>query len=193
VSIGVLRICFVLGCISLSSMAATCQEVLHALVGTISSVNSAAKTIAVRTDDGGESNLKDMIGSRRAIQFDKNIRTDPAAADELKKIGGRTIVYYFGYGDLRTVVALRSLGPGPFTQSAGKVVSFNKKDHALTISRESGDVELFDVASDTVVDTEMGAVGGFEFRPGKGDSVRVTSAVVNGNRTAMFIATVPAD
>lgn len=190
---GILRICFLLGCLSLSSMAATCQEVVHALIGTIGSVNSAAKTIAVKTGDGDEANFKDMISSHRMIRFDKNIRTDPAAADELRKIGERAIIYFFGYGDLRTIIALRSLGPGPFTQSAGKVVNFNKKDRALSIAGQSGEVELFEIVSDTVVDTEMGAVGGFEFRPGKGDPVRVTSAVVNGNKTALFIATVPAD
>jgi hypothetical protein len=175
----------------LASFAATAQEVVHALVVTIGSVDSAAKTISVKTDDGSEVIFKDMISSHRTIQFDKRIRTDPAAADELKKIGERAIVYYFGFGDLRTIVALRSLGPGPFTQSAGKVVSFNKKDHTLTIAGQSGAVELFDVASDTVVDTEMGAVGGLEFRPGKSDPVRVTAAVVNGNKTALFVSTLP--
>jgi hypothetical protein len=103
------------------------------------------------------------------------------------------IVYYFGFGDLRTVVAMRSLGPGPFTQSAGKVVSFDKKVRALTIADQSGGAQLFEVASDTVADTEMGAMGGLGFQPSKGDPVQVTSAVVNGNRTALFIGTVPAN
>jgi hypothetical protein len=175
----------------LASFTATAQDVVHALIGTIGSVDSAAKTIAVKTDDGSEVTFKDMISSRSKIAFDKKIRTDPAAAGELKKTGERAIVYYFGFGDLRTIVALRSLGPGPFAQSAGKIASFNKKDHILTIAGQSGAVELFDVTSDTVVDTEMGAVGGLDFRPGKSDPVRVISTVVNGNKTALFVSTLP--
>ena len=190
---GILRICLLAGCCLPASFAATAQEVIHALVGTVSSINSAAKTIVVKTDSGVEASLKDMVNSRGKIAFDKSARTDAAAAGDFSRSGELVIVYYFGFGDLRTVVAMRSLGPGPFTQSAGKVVSFDKKVRALTIADQSGGAQLFEVASDTVADTEMGAMGGLGFQPSKGDPVQVTSAVVNGNRTALFIGTVPAN
>jgi hypothetical protein len=188
---GILRTCFLTGCFLLASFAATAQDVIHALIGTISSVDSSAKTIAVKIDDSSEINLKDMVNPRRKILFDKSIRTDAAAAGDFKKTGERVIVYYFGFGDLRSIVALRSLGPGPFTKSAGTVVSFNKKERSLSITDQSGKLQLFGITSDSVADTEIGAVGGSDFRPGKGDPVQVTSAVVNGNRTALFIGTVP--
>jgi len=188
---GILRICFLAGCFLPASFAATAQEVIHALIGTIGSINSAAKTIVVKTDDGVEANLKDMVNSHRKIAFDKSARADAAAAGDFSRSGEHVIVYYFGFGDLRTVVAMRSLGPGPFAKTVGTVVSFNKKEHSLTMTDQSGEAQLFEVAPDSVADTELGAVGGLDFRPAKGDPVQVTFAVVNGNRTALFIGTVP--
>ena len=190
---GILRTCFLTGCFLLASFAATAQDVIHALIGTIGSIDSSAKTIAVKIDDGSEVNLKDMVNSHRKTLFDKSARIDAAAAGDFSRSGERVIVYYIGVGDLRAIVALRSLGPGPFTTSAGTVVSFNKKERSLSITDQSGKLQLFGITSDSVADTEIGAVGGLDFRPGKGDPVQVTSAVVNGNRTALFIGTVPAN
>jgi hypothetical protein len=177
----------------LASFAATAQEVVHALVGTITSINSNAKTIGVRSDDGAEGQFKDMLHSHYKIPFDKNSRTDAAAADSFKNSGERAIVYYFGVGDLRTIVALRSLGPGPYVKSAGKVVSFNKKERSLTITTQSGQQESFEIPAGAVVDTEMGAVGESDFRPATGDPVRLTAVVVNGTNTALFVSTLAAD
>jgi hypothetical protein len=167
--------------------------VIHALVGTISSVDSTARTIVVKTDAGAEGHFKDMLHSHHKIAFDRNIRTDAAAADSFKSTGERVIVYYFGVGDLRTIVALRSLGQGPFTKSTGTVASFNKKERSLSITDQSGQAESFEIAPDTIVDTEMGAAGSSDFRPAKGDPVRVTAAVVNGTLTALFIDTLAVD
>jgi len=190
---GILRVCIFAGFFLPASFAATAQEVVHALVGTITSINLTAKTIGVKTDDGAESQFKDMLHSHYKIAFDKSSRTDVAAADSFKKTGERVIVYYFGVGDLRTIVALRSLGPGPFTRSAGKVVGFNKKERSLTITTQPGQEESFEIAAGTVGDTEMGAVGGSDFRPATGDPARVTAAVVNGTETALFVSTLAAD
>jgi hypothetical protein len=176
-----------------ASFAATAQEVVHALIGTITSINSAAKTIGVKSEDGTLSYFKDMLHSHYKIAFDKNSRTDAAAADSFKKTGERAIIYYFGVGDLRTIVALRSLGPGPYVKSVGTVVSFNKRERSLSMTTQTGQDESFEIAADTVVDGEMGAVGGSEFRPAKGDPVRVTAVVVNGSNTALFVSTLAAD
>jgi hypothetical protein len=189
---GFLRICLLAGCFLPTSPAATAQEVIHALVGTVSSIDSTEKTIVVKTDDGFEGRFKDIMNPRRKIVWDKNARTDAAASNSFKKTGERVIVYYFGVGDSRTIVALRSLGPGTVTKTAGKVVSFDKRSRLLSITNQSGEAESFEIASDTVVDTEMGAVAGLEFRPAKDDPVRVTAAVVNGTRTALFISAMAA-
>ena len=171
----------------LATFAATAQEVVHALVGTVSSIDPAAKTITVKTDDGSESIFKDLINSKTRIEFDKNVSKDATAAEEFKKSGAHAVVYYFGIGNMRTVVALRSLGPGPFTKSAGRVVKFEEKEHSISIKDESGKVESFKITSDTVAETDTGAIEGLKLRPQNGDPVRVTAAATNGGATAVLI------
>jgi hypothetical protein len=182
-----LRIVLLAGCFSLVSLAATAQEVVHALTGIVNNINSAAKTIAVITDDGSDGIFQDMTGSRTSIEFDKNIRTEATAADEFKKKGARVIVFYYGAGDVRTVVAIKSLGEGPFTKDSGTVVKFDKKEHSLTIKDSSGAIESFKITSSTVADTDAGAAEGLKFDPHKGESVRVIATQTDGSLTALFI------
>jgi phage baseplate assembly protein gpV len=99
------------------------------------------------------------------------------------------IVYYFGIGKVRTVVALRSLGPGPFTISSGTVVKYDKAAHTFSIRDKSGAITTFNISSDMVVETSMGAAERTAFQPANGDPVRVTSTIVNGSATALFINT----
>jgi hypothetical protein len=71
-------------------------------------------------------------------------------------------------------MALRSLGPGPFTKSRGTVVKFDKGDHSLSIKDQSGAIESFKISPSTFADSAAGAVEGFKFEPRKGDQVQVS-------------------
>ena len=184
---GLLRFSILVGFLGLASFAATAQEVVHALVGTVSSINPAAKTITVKTDDGAEGLFKDMIGSKTQIEFDKNVRKDATASEEFKKSGTYVIVYYFGTGNVRTVVALRSLGPGPFTKSSGTVVKFEDREHSISIKEVSGVVKSFKITSNTIAETDGGAIEGLKVRPNNGDLVRVTATAADGSATALLI------
>jgi hypothetical protein len=88
---------------------------------------------------------------------------------------------------VRTVVALRDLGPGPFTKCSGTVVKFEKGEHSVSIKNQAGAVESFKVTRSTVADTGSGAVDGLNFEPGKGDQVQVISTGANGIATALFV------
>jgi hypothetical protein len=182
-----LKIVVFAGCISLVSLAATAQEVVHAMTGIVNNIDSAAKTITVFADDGSVGTFHDMAGSVNSIAFDKNLRTDATAADEFKKQGARVIVFYYGIGDGRTVVALKSLGEGPFSKNSGTVVKFDKKDHSLSIKDSSGAIELFKITTGTVADTDAGAAEGLKFDPHKGEPVRVIATQNDGSLTALFI------
>lgn len=46
---GFFRGCLIAGCFSLATFVANAQEVVHALTGTVIAINSAAKTIRVKT------------------------------------------------------------------------------------------------------------------------------------------------
>jgi hypothetical protein len=181
----VLSSCIVVGCLSLTAPVATAQEVIHALTGTVSSIDPAGKTITVYTDDRSESLFKDFTNLQKRIEFDKKVRADATAASAFNRKGAYVIVYYFGDGNVRTTVGLRSLGSGPFTKNSGTVVKL--EEHSIAIKGESGAVDSFKITSDTVAETGTGAIEGLKFRPQKGDQVQVIATASNGSATALFI------
>lgn len=179
--------CILAGCFSLVCASAIAQEVVHATTGTINSVDATAKTITVTDEDGLAGTYNDLVDSGTRVAFDKTLRADATAAPEFKTSGGRAIVYYYGSGSMRTIVALRNLGSGPFTKSSGIVLKFEGREHSLSIKEESGSVESFKITADTVADTRPGAVSGHKYQPSKGDKVELIVTDVNGSPTAVFI------
>jgi len=184
---GILAVCFLL-----ISVAATAQEVVHALTGTVTSINASAKAISIYTDDRSEGFFKDMTNSNTKIEFDKDIRASATAVDSFKMKGAYVIVFYYGGGDVRTAVALRNLGAGPFSKDTGTIVKIEGRN-SISIADESGAIMSFNLTSNTVAETGYGAVIGSKYQPHKGDKVRVTAAVVNGSETALLVNTLVAN
>jgi hypothetical protein len=180
------RISMLVACFSLASHAATAQEIVHALTGTVSSIDADAKTITVATDDGSDVKFIDLTDSRASMKFDKNIRADATAAGDFKQQGAHVIVYYFGGGE-RTVVALKGIGTGPFTTTTGTVVKFDKKEHTLSIQDKTGATQSFSVTAGTIAETDGGVTGGLKFDPRKGLRIIIVSSSANGSSTAVFI------
>jgi hypothetical protein len=184
-----LKTFIIAGCISSVAVAARAQEVVHALTGTVRSIDPANKTITIFTDNGSEGLFKDLTNPKLKVDFDKKLRTDTSTVDTFKGQGAYVIVFYFGDGDVRTAVALRNLGPGPFTNNLGTVERFEGREHQLFIKDKSGSVKSFKIASDTVAETDIGVVNGFRFQPQKDDQARVVASIVNGTPTALFVRT----
>lgn len=182
-----IRISILAGCFLLMSRCVPAQEIVHALTGTVSSTNPIAKTITVYTDNRSEGRFKDMTNPGTRIVFDKKLRAGATPADSFKENGSYAIVYYFGDGNVRTAVALRNLGKGPFTRSIGSVVKFDKGNHSISIKNQSGAIESFNIKPETVIETGTGAMEGSKYQPQGDDHVKVTASVENGGSTALFI------
>ncbi|MGA2649137.1 MAG: hypothetical protein ABSF28_01380 [Terracidiphilus sp.] len=174
-------------CLSFASAASRAQQVVHALVGTVNAVNLNAKTIIVTTDDGIPGSFDDLTDSKAHITVDKALRAETTPALSFATKDTSAIVLFYGQGADRTAVALRDIGAGPFTKSTGTVVNFSGKDHSFSVRDDAGNLEVFKLTPETVAETRSGAVDGKKFEPGKGDQVRVTSSLVNGNPTALFV------
>jgi len=170
-------------------VAASGQEVIHALTGTVASIDATGKTISVYTDNRSAGQFKDLTNAKASIVSDKALRALVTPADEFKKTGTYGIVFYFVQGDTKTAVAFRSIGQGPFSGAEGTIVKVEPGEHSLSIETESGAVSTFKISSDTVAETMFGAVSGLKFQPHKGDKVRVTSKAINGVDTALFVNT----
>lgn len=164
----------------------TAQQVVHALTGTVSSINKASQTVAVLQDVGGDGVFQNPASPKARVNLDKRIEPGTIAADAFKDNGAYVIVFYYGESDDRTAVAFKNLGPGPFASTVGTVKKF-ERGRAVTVQDESGKVQTFKVGPETVAEGYAGAMDGAKFSVGGGDRIRIVSSVVDGNPTALFI------
>jgi hypothetical protein len=165
---------------------ASAQEVVHALTGTVSAVNSAAKTITVFQDSGGKGIFTDSSGGGRYL-FDKKLAQLTTQPASFTGQGDYAIIFYYGVIDHPTVVAVKSLGKGPFESTEGTLEGFNGREHSLSITDSTGAVKTFKLTADTVAEGNLGAVEATKLQAHKGDHVRIVSQNVNGSLTALFI------
>ena len=179
--------CFVAVSLGSVSLSATAQEVVHALTGTVSAIDAASKTVTLLHDGGGTIVFKDMTTGKGPSSLDKRIHVETTAADTFKKTGAYVIVFYYGQEDSRAVVALKSLGDGPFTSASGTVTKFEGHDHSITVTDESGAPQTFKITDDTVGEGGFGVVNGLKFQVQKGDRVRIVGSTAGGGQTALFI------
>ncbi|HEY4381077.1 MAG TPA: hypothetical protein VGN01_12080 [Acidobacteriaceae bacterium] len=140
----------------------------------------------ITTDDGSSGHFRWLKKSDGEIEFDKTVSADATPADQYTSKGAHVIVYYFGEGDLRTVVAVHELGSGSIQKRTGTVVKLSRKDHLLTIKNASGSEESFQLDPKTVADTATGVLQG-KFDLSKGDQVRVMAAPAGSGETALLI------
>lgn len=182
----VLRGFILSGCLGALSVAATAQQVVHALTGTVRSIDDLSKTIILFQDNGTQGQFKDMTNSKTRIAIDKKIVLDTMPADNFKKQGAYVIVFYYGDNDDRTAVALKNLGAGPFVAADGTVVKYEGK-HSISIKDDTGAVQTFKITDQTVAEGYMGAIEGYKFQADKGDHVRVVGSNENGTLTALFM------
>jgi hypothetical protein len=183
----ILKSCLIAACISVTSSVAHAQLRIYALSGTVTSVNPTIQMTEVDTNDGSSGHFRWIATPAPSIYFDKHVKEDATPANKFTTKGDHAIVYFFGDGDVRTLVAVRDLGAGPVEVTTGSVVKLNRKGHMLTIKKTSGAVASFILDPKTVVDTSDGVMEDLKFDLNKGDPVRVTSAPANGSNTALLV------
>lgn len=173
---------------TLSASAVMAQQIVHALAGTVSSINAPAKTLTVNNDSGSGGTFAVLASNGDDLQFDKNLREDAIPADKFAKQGDHVIVYYISSGfNGRTAVALRDLGAGKVDRASGTIAAYDRHDHRITIKTDAGARESFQIDDKTVVETAMGVSEGRRFDPEKGEGVRVTATPATGTENALFI------
>jgi hypothetical protein len=165
---------------------AKAQEMVHAVSGTVTTIHPKIQMTDIQTDDGSPDSFQ-WTKSGVAINFDKSVSADTVAADKYTTLQAPVIAYYYGVGQVRTLVAVHELGTGPFVKSIGRVVKLDRRAHLLTIQNSKGGEEIFAIDAKTVADTETGVVTNFKFDYNKGVQVRVIAAQANGSNTALLI------
>jgi hypothetical protein len=179
--------CALAGCLGLLTVPASGQEVVHALIGTVNSIDNPSKTITLFRDNGSQEQFKDSTSGKTRIVIDKKIAFDTTPADNFKSKGAYVIVFYYGDNDDRTAVALKNLGAGPFSSTVGSVVRYEGKSHSVSVKDQTGAVQTFRLTDQTVAEGYMGATDGYKFQAQKGDQIRIVASTESGTPTALFI------
>ncbi len=173
-------------CLAASGRFALSQAVVHALTGTVSSIDPAAKTITMFLDGGARGVFKDLTNTKVSMSVDKKLLSDTVTPEDFKKQGAYVVVFYIGgFGD-RSVVALRSLGHGPFSATTG-IVEHIDRGRSIEVKDTAGALQTFKLDADTVAESGSGAVLGVKFQADKGDRVHVVGGVKDGGPVALFI------
>jgi hypothetical protein len=177
-----------LGCfLTVASASACAQEVVHALAGKVVAVNTKASTFLLAPDDGTDGQFRLPSASHTPIDFDKTVRGETTPAATFGKTGSEVVLFYDGYGNERTALAVHDLGTGPLDKSAGTVAKFNKHERLLTIKTDAGTTTSFHIDDKTVAETSDGVEVGEKFSPEKGRQIRVVAAKSSGVETALFV------
>lgn len=180
------KTCLLSACVFSLSVSGAAQQVVHALTGTVSSINKATHSIAVLQDVGGSNTFQNLTNPKTRVDFDKKVQASTIAADAFKDDGAYVIVFYYGTDESRTAVAIKNLGPGPFSSTVGVIKKF-ERGHSMSVQDESGALQTFKIGADTVGEADLGVVDGARFQMPNGRKVRIVSSVVDGAPTALFI------
>jgi len=178
--------CFLTACVVSLPFSLAAQQVVHALTGTVSSIDKATHSIAVLQDVGGSNVFQDLTDSKTHFDFDKKVQAGTIAADAFNANGAYVIVFYIGMSENRTAVAFKNLGSGPFSSATGTIKKI-ERGRSITVQDESGAMQTFKITPETVAESYMGVVDGTRFQAQSGDKVRIVSNVVGGAPTALFI------
>jgi hypothetical protein len=164
-------------------------DVVHAVGGVVTKVDSGAKTIAVKLADGSEQIFKytaktTMHASEKAAHGAKVGSVDSYMAG---KEGTHVVVHYTGEGADRTAVGVDDFGKEGLKFSRGTVTHVDKAARTVTVKSEDGSEETYHVAKDAAIDTEHGVVKGFEKTTKEGEHVTVHYTEDAGKKVAHLI------
>jgi hypothetical protein len=162
------------------------QQIVHALTGTVSAIDTAHKSITI-VHGGTPSTFKIVSSPDTRISFDKSIAHEATAAKKFQKQGAYVILFYYGMDENRTAVALKPLGPGPFSSITGEVRGWDGHHNTLVLAGQDGKKQSFTIGPETVAETYAGVRDGSDIRIQKGDHVRVLTTTKDGKPTVLFV------
>ena len=179
--------CIFAVCIFAASVPSAAQDVIHALTGTVSAIDGASKTITVFQDNGSTGVFTQMSDPKTRISFDKKVAGAVTAAEKFDKSGAYAIVFFFGNSQNPTVVALKSLGAGPFESTVGTVTKVESHNRSISVIDDTGAAHTFKIDQETVAEGAYGVVDGEKLAVNKGAHVRIVSSKAGGDPTALFV------
>jgi len=150
-------------------------DVVHAVGGVVTKVDSAAKTIALKLSDGTEQAFKYTSTTSVHVSKEAGREAKKASVDTYMagKEGTHVVLHYSGEGADKTAVAVHDFGKDGLKFSQGTVTRVDKAARTVTIKSEDGTEETYHVAKHATIDTEHGVVKAPELAAKDGEKVTV--------------------
>lgn len=160
------------------------QDVVHAVHGTITKVDSASKTVAVKTADGTEHTIKfvdktTVHGADAAADV-----TADAAKDSFHglKEGSEVVAHYTVKGTEKTAVEVDKVGKDGMKATEGTVTEIDRGTKVVAVKTADGTVQTFKMSDHAVADAGKGVGKGTE----KSAKVTVYYTEESGKKIAHF-------
>jgi hypothetical protein len=150
-------------------------DVVHAVAGIVTKLDSAAKTITVKTVDGTEHVFKYTEATTVHAARETGKETKAAGVDSYMagKEGTHAVIHYTGEGADATAVHVDDLGKHSLHVGHGTVTDVDKAARTVTIKAEDGTESTYHVAKDATIDTEHGVTRDSELIAKKGEKATV--------------------
>jgi hypothetical protein len=150
-------------------------DVVHAVAGVVTKVDSAAKTIAVKTADGTEHVFKftEKTTVHAAHETAAGVKAGSVDTYMAGKEGTHAVIHYTGEGADQTAVHVEDFGKDSMEVGHGTVTGVDKAARTVTVKSEDGTETTYRVAKHATIDTEHGVVKGSELVAKKGEKVTV--------------------
>jgi hypothetical protein len=151
------------------------QDVVSFFKGTIKKVDSATKTIVVKTADGTEHTVK---------VTDQAVITGTKKGFEGLKDGTEVIVKSTGKGADETATEVGKLGEDGMKSTTGVITKFDKDTKTVVVKSANGSEKTFQLTSSAVADASKATASGMA----KGTKVTVYYTEEAGKKTAHYIS-----
>ena len=146
----------------LAAFAALCaaQDVVSAVKGTVTKVDSGAKTIAVKTEDGTEHTVH-FVDRTVVHGAEDTGKASKDAYHGLKK-GSKVVVHYRARGTEETAEEVDHIGKGGLKVAEGTVTHIDRGAKTIGVKTAHGGEETYRLADHASVDAGKGIAEGAE-------------------------------
>jgi hypothetical protein len=167
-------------CLSLISVAFAVEDVTTATHGTISKIDKAAKTIAIKTADGTEH----VFHWAKDTTVHGTTAADMAAKDSWHglKEGSEVVAHSTKRGTEDTAVEVDKVGDKGLTKTEGTVKEIDRGGKKLVVETADGTEHTFELTGHAAADAGTDLAAGAE----KGTKVVVYSTESSGKKIAHF-------
>jgi arginine repressor len=131
------------------------NPVEHAIAGTVESVDSAAKTVAIKTADGSVKVFK--LTEKSVVEGAKAGASYTVLGAEK---GSHVVVTYSGEAANATVSGVKVVGKGTVKVSEGTVTKVDEAAKTVTVKTASGSEEVYHFSEKVTVDSAKGIAKG---------------------------------